>query len=231
MGAGRGIERWRRARRLVAATALLLAAGAARAADGHAIVENGSPAEALACSQCHGADGAGNRDSGFPRLAGMNATYLVHELGAFAGDTRKNDIMSPIAAALTPDERAAVAAYYAALPAVAPMLPPASAPPEDAARGERLALGGDWAEGLPACASCHGRDGGGVGSAFPALAGQPADYLSGQLDAWREGKRSDDPLALMKNVAARLSPDEVRAVSAYYADLPVRASANAGVKP
>ncbi len=194
-------------------------------------MENGSPTGALACSQCHGADGVGNRDFGFPRLAGMNAAYPVHELGAFAGDTRKNDIMSPIATALTPDERTAVTAYYAALPAVAPALSPPPATPDDAARGERLALGGDWAKGLPACASCHGRDGGGVGSAFPALAGQPVDYLAGQLDAWREGKRSDDPLALMKNVVAKLSPDEVLAVSAYYAGLPVRATANAGGTP
>lgn len=231
MGSARDIGRRRSARRFGAATALLLAAGTARAADGRAIVENGSPGGAMACSQCHGADGAGNRDSGFPRLAGMNAAYLVHELGAFAGDTRKNDIMSPIATAITPDERAAVAAYYAALPAVAPAPPPAPATPDDAARGERLALGGDWAKGLPACASCHGRDGGGVGSAFPALAGQSADYLSGQLDAWREGKRSDDPLALMKNIVGKLSPDEVRAVSAYYAGLQAHATANAGGTP
>jgi cytochrome c553 len=185
----------------------------------------------MACSQCHGADGAGNRDSGFPRLAGLNAAYLTHELAAFAGDTRKNDIMSTIAAALTPDERVVVAAYYAALPTVAPAPSPVPATPEDAKRGERLALGGDWAKGLPACATCHGRDGGGVGSAFPALAGQPAGYLSDQLDAWREGKRSDDPLALMKGIVGKLSADDVRAMSAYYAGLPVRAAATAGAKP
>jgi cytochrome c553 len=46
----------------------LLASGAAGAADGRSITMEGSRSGALACSQCHGADGAG-----LPRLAELNA--------------------------------------------------------------------------------------------------------------------------------------------------------------
>jgi cytochrome c553 len=51
---------------------------------------------------------------------------------------------------------------------------------------------------LPPRAFCPGRDGGGVGSVFPVLAGRPGGYLSGKFGAWRDGGRFNDPLALMK---------------------------------
>lgn len=37
-----------------------------------------------------------------------------------------------------------------------------------------------------------------MSSVFPVLAGRPGGYQSGKFDAWRDGERSNDPLALMK---------------------------------
>lgn len=49
---------------------------------------------------------------GFPRLAGTGQAYLLAQLDAFAGGSRKNPIMQPIAQNLTSTERQAVALYF-----------------------------------------------------------------------------------------------------------------------
>lgn len=55
--------------------------------------------------------------------------------------------------------------------------------------------------------------------AFPSLAGQHAGYTVAQLQAWKTGARTNDPLQLMKTVAEKLSEEEMRAVAAYLATL------------
>lgn len=73
---------------------------------------------------------------------------------------------------------------------------------------------------MPACVSCHGPGGKGIGAVFPALAGQHASYIKAQLEAWKNGTRRNDPNNLMKVVADRLTDEEVQAVSEYFATLP-----------
>ena len=204
--------------RMTVVTAACLVAFAAPAqtpVDARAVVENGSAGGAPACVACHGLNGEGNADSGFPRLGGLDKAYMARQLDALADGRRKNDVMSPVAAALTPAERAALAAYYAAA-APAPA-PPAEVDAALGAVGERIASRGGGQKGLPACASCHGPHGEGVGGTFPRLAGQPASYLRAQLTAWREGGRAGEPLDLMKTVAGKLDEAEIEAVAAYYA--------------
>lgn len=65
--------------------------------------------------------------------------------------------------------------------------------------------------------TCHGPGGVGVGDAFPPLAGQPAAYLSGQLNAWRDGSRRNDPNDLMGHIAKSLTAEEITAVADYFA--------------
>ncbi|MGP0002710.1 MAG: c-type cytochrome [Acetobacteraceae bacterium] len=67
----------------------------------------------------------------------------------------------------------------------------------------------------PACALCHGFNGGSDGSgAFPRIAGQSAFYLSEQLRAFSSGGRLN---AVMSPVAKALSEDDIADVTAYYA--------------
>ena len=200
---------------------------AASHADGAVIATSGAGA-APACQTCHGAAGEGIAQSGFPRLAGLGASYMGRQLDAFADGTRVNAVMMPIAKALSVADRAAVSAYYAALPvpvAPAAALPtaPASAPAA-ALVGATLATGGRWADKLPACEQCHGPGGRGVGSDFPALAGQSASYLANQLTAWKTGARPPGPMGLMAVVAKKLSEADVRAVADHYASLPAKAA-------
>jgi cytochrome c553 len=195
----------------------------AAAPDGAAIARQGNGHGAAPCLACHGADGGGQAAAGFPRLAGLPAAYLRKQLDDFAAGTRSNATMQPVASALSEDERAAVAAYYAGLPV--PTQPPAT--PLDPAQqtlGEALATRGRWSQGLPACAQCHGPDGVGVGEHFPPLRGQSATYLANQLHAWQQGARHNDPLELMHSVAGKLSDADVTAISAWYAAPPPAAA-------
>jgi cytochrome c553 len=68
-----------------------------------------------------------------------------------------------------------------------------------------------------ACAACHGADGVGTLPENPTLAGQHADYLAQALNDYRAGKRSNP---IMGGFAAQLSPDDVRAIAAYFSKQP-----------
>ncbi|MEG1629464.1 c-type cytochrome, partial [Pseudomonas sp.] len=83
---------------------------------------------------------------------------------------------------------------------------------------QKLALYGDWSRKIPGCVQCHGPGGVGVGEHFPPLAQQPAAYLVAQLNAWRDGSRSNDPNQLMVGVAKAMSEEEVKAVAEYFAN-------------
>ncbi|MDE2200720.1 MAG: c-type cytochrome [Rhodospirillales bacterium] len=185
---------------------------------GMTIANEGTKQGAPACATCHGARGEGQPASGFPRLAGLNAAYILHQLASFADGSRANPIMQPVATALTGPERSAVAAYFAGLPLPAAAEAKAATPVDP--RGAELALHGDWGVGVPACESCHGPGAMGVGTSFPPLAGQNAAYISAQLEAWQAGTRHDDPLGLMGGVASRLTKRDIGAVAGYFAALP-----------
>jgi cytochrome c553 len=185
---------------------------------GSTIAAKGTSTGAAACVSCHGAKGEGNAAAGFPRLAGLSSAYLSQQLENFAGGKRQNPIMAPMAKALTPAERKAVATYYGSLGA-APV-------PASASRGDQsikrtddgvwLALRGRWDDNLPACVQCHGPGGAGVGPVFPALTGQSSTYIAAQLHAFKSGSRSGGPLNLMKVVASKLSDGDITAVAGYF---------------
>jgi cytochrome c553 len=134
--------------------------------------------------------------------------------------------MGPIAKALSADDRRAMAAYYAgmAAPASPQAAPPATAP------GGWLATRGAWSKGVPGCVQCHGPGGVGVGDAFPGIAGQSAAYIAAQLKAFREGARRNDPQALMRTPASKLSDADIEAVSGWFAAQPTQPAGNGGAR-
>jgi cytochrome c553 len=71
--------------------------------------------------------------------------------------------------------------------------------------------------GAVACSRCHGFDGLSDGSgAFPVLAGQPAYYLSEQLQKYASGERRN---AIMESIAKGLTAQEKESVAQYYANV------------
>jgi cytochrome c553 len=225
----------------------------AQRTSGSQIAAQGGGGAVAACNSCHGAQGEGNAAGGFPRIAGQSYAYLAHELETYANGTRKHPIMQPIAAAMTPDQRKAAAAYFASLnpngsataaagaaSAAASGTTSASASTSTATatrsagagaaagaggRGAQLANVGDNTKGVQACANCHGPGGIGSGELYPYLAGQHANYLTATLGAWRDGTRANDPSGQMPLIAQGLTPQDIAAIAAYYAGQPPRATA------
>jgi len=198
--------------------AIILAGGAIGAAGANQsapapAVGNAKAGEAKAgsiCFACHGP--AGNSLAPiFPKLAGQHPEYIQKQLADFKAGHRQNAQMSPMAAPLTPQEVLDVAAYYSAQAQTG-----GTADPALAKDGERIFRSGVPANGVPACAGCHGPAGMGNGLAkFPRISGQHADYAKQALTWFRDGTRANDPNGMMRGVAARLTDKEIAAVAQY----------------
>lgn len=69
-----------------------------------------------ACAACHGVDGVKSVAASYPILAGQYEDYILRALTDYKSGTRKNAIMGGMAAPLTKEDIANLAAYYASLP-------------------------------------------------------------------------------------------------------------------
>jgi cytochrome c553 len=170
----------------------------------------------LLCAGCHGMGGEGRPDAGYPRLAGQPQRYLERQLEAYADGRRQSAVMAPLARSLRPDERRRLATHFASRDALAPRRAGSYSK-----RGETLAMHGDNALRVQACQNCHGPLGRGQPPYGAALAGLGADYLRAEMAAWKSGTRQTDPSGQMPVIARLLTDEDVRAVAAYYAGLPV----------
>ena len=83
-------------------------------------------------------------------------------------------------------------------------------------RGQQLWRAGNKAQGVPACAGCHGAAGHGIPAQYPRLAGQHPELVLGWLKAYATGER---PNQVMGPVAAKLSENEMRAAAEYISGL------------
>lgn len=69
--------------------------------------------KAETCAACHGPGGAKPATPDYPVLAGQHPDYLRHALTAYQKGKRKNAIMSGMAAPLSKQDIADLAAYFA----------------------------------------------------------------------------------------------------------------------
>jgi len=93
-------------------------------------------------------------------------------------------------------------------------------PPGSIARGEALAKGAEPGTTV-SCAPCHGEGLKGKG-AVPRLAGVQPLYIARQLFSMRHGSSAGEAAAVMKPVVAKLSEDDIIAISSYLGSLPPR---------
>lgn len=212
-------------KRLLMLTALALSAGAsaqtaAPKADLAAVLERGKQIASQVCAACHGPDG-NSPTAANPSIAGQHADYITVQLMHFKEGVRVSPIMQPMAAALSPDDMRAVAAFYARQ---APR-GLASRDPKLVQAGQQMWRGGDAARGIPACSACHGPSGAGMPKNYPRVAGQHAEYTLAQLRAFQTGERGRDKRgkdsngALMATIAKSLTDHEIRALADYAAGL------------
>lgn len=119
--------------------------------------------------------------------------------------------MSPMAANLSDDDIADLAAYYAGQTAKT-----GAADPAHVSEGGRIYRAGNAAKALPACMACHGPTGAGnPAAAYPALGGQHAAYTAAQLKAFKAEHRANDTGAVMRTISSKMTKADIDAVASY----------------
>jgi cytochrome c553 len=167
-----------------------------------------------ACAACHAADG-NSVNPEWPKLAGQGEAYLYKQLTDYKEGRRENALMSGQVAGLSDQDMRDLAAYFASQTAT-----PGTADESKAELGGQLYRGGNAATGVAACAACHGPTGTGNPAAlFPKVASQHGQYSADQLRYFRDGTRANDAGQMMRNIARRMTDEEIAAVSEYMAGL------------
>src|SRR2546421_9084329 len=154
------------------------------------------------CIGCHGIPGS---KTAFPevyhvpKIAGQQPAYLIGALKAYKSGERSHPSMRGIAASLSDQDMADLAAYYG--------VPAGTAQ----ASGDAEAGG---AKAAQVCAACHGPDGNRPSAPDqPVLAGQYADYLAKALHDYKTGRRNNP---IMKGFAAQLSRQDMEDLAAWF---------------
>jgi cytochrome c553 len=186
-----------------------LVAGTASAQEGSA---EAGRAKSATCAACHGVDG-NSVTPDWPSLAGQHASYIARQIRAFKNGERTDVTMKPFADLLSDQDILDIAAYFSTQKPT-----PKGTDPALVSLGQQIYRGGVPERGIAACIACHGPQGDGNPlAAYPRLSGQYAPYVAKQLKAYAaDERRSDVDLnQMMRNVAAALYDDEIRALASY----------------
>lgn len=165
------------------------------------------------CVACHGNDGNSPTPI-WPKIAGLPYNYILQQLQDFKkGEKgpRYEATMYGILQNLTQQDLEDLAAYYASQ-----TMTIGTAQPDKVALGQQIYRGGNLATGVPACSACHSPTGSGnYLAAFPRLGGQNSAYIVAQLQKFKNKQRTNDPNSIMRDIAAKMSDQEIEAVASY----------------
>ncbi|WP_455201604.1 c-type cytochrome [Kaarinaea lacus] len=168
------------------------------------------------CQGCHGVDG-NSYGPEWPNLAGQHPSYLIKQIRNFQDGVRTNETMNGMVVGLSKQDIEDIAAYFSSQ-TLQPLTPETRV--EVIKTGRKIYKGGNRYSGVPACAGCHGPNAAGNGpAAFPHLAGQKTTYVVKTLKDFKSGARANDPNEIMRNIATRLTENEITAVAAYLSTL------------
>ncbi|EEX95576.1 cytochrome c4 precursor [Vibrio orientalis CIP 102891 = ATCC 33934] len=178
-------------------------------------------AKSQTCVACHGADG-NSQLAMYPKIAGQHAKYIEKQLKEFKlGMTsggkqgRVDPVMGGMAMPLSEQDMKDLAVYYASLP-----ISDNTTPENVVEAGKVLYTAGDAERGLTACIACHGPRGDGTElSGFPKVSGQHADYIKAQLEKFRDGSRANDMNEMMRDIAKKLTDEDIDTLSKYVGGL------------
>jgi cytochrome c553 len=169
------------------------------------------------CVGCHGIKGY---KASFPEvyrvpmIAGQSAKYIVAALTEYKEGNRKHPTMRSVASGLSPQDMAAIAAYYESQGKDSAVTLPAKADKDpDAQVGPLLAKA--------ACVSCHGNNFATPIEGYPKIAGQHADYLFVALKAYKTDNNPTVGRAnpVMGAIAKQFSNNELKALAGYVSSL------------
>lgn len=166
--------------------------------------------KAAICAACHGPDG-NSATPAWPKIAGQHEEYIYKQLLDFKAGNRENAQMSPIVSTMNEQDLSDVAAYFSSQTRKQGLAKPANL-----LTAERMYRVGDPGIGLAACTACHGPNGSGNPAAnFPVLSGQHAEYTSTTLKAYKSEVRNNDPNAIMRNIASKLTNSDIEIIANY----------------
>jgi cytochrome c553 len=183
--------------------------------------DNGGKKIAM-CVGCHGIVGY---QASFPEIhkvpmiAGQSATYIVAALNAYKGGDRKHPTMRAIAASLSDQDIADLAAYYAQLGLKEGDAPPPAAGKAPSASVQALID----RDAQNKCTTCHGANFNTPNDGTVAkLAGQHADYLYVTPKAY---KNDNHPMVgrangVMSGQAKKFTTTELKDLASYISSLP-----------
>lgn len=170
------------------------------------------------CIGCHGIPGY---QASFPEvhkvpmISGQGARYLVAALNAYKKGERKHPTMRAIAASLSEQDMADIAAFYEQQgKALAEAVPPTAG--EAPAQVAELLKRGN-------CVSCHGANfSTPIDPSYPKLGGQHADYLFVALKSYqtRNNGQIGRGNAVMGGMAAPFNHKELKLLAQYIGSLP-----------
>ena len=106
-------------------------------------------AKSALCATCHGAHGNSPLPEN-PKLAGQNASYIIKQINDYKSGDRANAIMTGMVAALSDQDIADIAAWYASQQVTLQ-----GADPESLQLGETLYRAGIKQLSVAACSACH----------------------------------------------------------------------------
>lgn len=183
---------------------------------GSSAAEAGITGEMLAntCAGCHGTNGV-SAGPAMPTIAGMPARYLKEIMADYRSGKRPSTIMGRLAKGYSEEEVALMADFFAKQKWQNAVSAPQSqqATPVDsklAKEGEKLARSAK-------CDKCHEEDGVFQDDETPRMAGQWLDYLRFKMQDIKNPDINIPQSDKMKVSFAKLSAEELEAVSHYYA--------------
>jgi cytochrome c553 len=197
---------------LAATLALPVFAANEPAASAKVDLAKGQELSTNVCAACHTADGSRGSPAN-PILQGQHPEYLAKQLAEFKAGKRANPVMQGMAAPLSEADMKNVSAFYASKQAK----PGFAKNKATVQLGEKIYRAGIADKQVPACAGCHSPTGAGMPAQYPRLGGQHADYVDGQMKAFRDHKRTNSEP--MQAIAARMNNEEIAAVADYIAGL------------
>jgi cytochrome c553 len=217
--ASSSLKRWRK--NLILGLCTITAALTCISSQAQTKIKDTIEQRVAACTACHSLEGKEAGDGYYPRIAGKPAGYLYNQLVHFREGRRNWPMMNYMVDHLSDDYLKEMANYFSQLHPPYPAPQPANVSSATLERGRALALNGDQSKNIPACVACHGKNLMGVTPNIPGLVGLPRDYLNAQFGNWKNGTRRAAHPDCMAQIAARISVEEISAVSAWLAAQPV----------
>ena len=162
------------------------------------------------CIACHAIDG-NSVVSVNPRLAGQHAAYISKQLNNFKSGLRENIVMAGMVANLTEEDMINLGNYFSEQD----ILLSSAQKNGVGSLGENIFRAGIKSKEVAACAGCHGPSGHGIPDKYPRLNAQHSEYTLAQLNAFRLGLRKNDPEAVMRTIAQKLTEQEMQSVADY----------------